>query len=299
MLKELFSNSSWRGKLFQLLLICLLFFTVGFLIWTIIFGYSNSINSQKTLTFILSLAIFLLPVLFLSYFWYEKPFEALSLNKNPDVLLLIEVILLIVTIQPFVNFLSFSNEQVQLPDFLKKIEDSLRISEQNTSESIKLLLETTSVSGYIMNIFLFAILPAISEELFFRGALQNIFSEKFPRKTSIWIVAAIFSLFHFQMFSFIPRFILGALLGYLMYWTKSIWVPILAHLTNNLIGVSISYFSVKYYRLGDLDSLGKGDTFIFALVSGIVSALILWIIYLQSPTRKYAKSIHLNLNTEN
>ena len=98
MLKELFSNSGWRGKLFQLLLICLLFFTIGFLIWTIIFGYSNSLNSQKTLTFILSLAIFLFPVLFLSYFWYEKPVASLSLNKVPDILVMLEVILLIISI---------------------------------------------------------------------------------------------------------------------------------------------------------------------------------------------------------
>lgn len=296
MLKELFSNSGWRGKLFQLLLICLLFFTIGFLIWTIIFGYSNSLNSQKTLTFILSLAIFLFPVLFLSYFWYEKPVASLSLNKVPDTLVMLEVILLIISIQPFINFLSFTNEQLELPGFLNNIENSLRISEQKTSESIKLLLEATTFNGFILNIFLFAILPALSEELFFRGTMLNIFSEKYPKKITIWIVAAIFSVFHFQLFSFVPRLILGALLGYLLYWTKSIWAPILAHLVNNLIGVAVSYYSTTYYRLNDLDSLGKGDTFVFALGSGIVSAIILWVIYMQTSSVRNSKPIHLKVN---
>ena len=90
--------------------------------------------------------------------------------------------------------------------------------------------------------------------------------------------------------------ILGALLGYLLYWTKSIWAPILAHLVNNLIGVAVSYYSTTYYRLNDLDSLGKGDTFVFALGSGIVSAIILWVIYMQTSSVRNSKPIHLKVN---
>ena len=58
--------------------------------------------------------------------------------------------------------------------------------------------------------------------------------------SSIIITSILFSLIHFHLNGLIPRFILGCVLGYMFYWTKSLWIPIIAHFTNNALAIIIS-----------------------------------------------------------
>jgi hypothetical protein len=55
----------------------------------------------------------------------------------------------------------------------------------------------------------------------------------------------LFSAIHFHFQGIIPRFVLGVLLGYLFYWSQSLWLPILAHFINNAQAVLFSYPSFK------------------------------------------------------
>lgn len=90
---------------------------------------------------------------------------------------------------------------------------------------------------------LIALVPAIGEELLFRGVFQRLFTEWFRNiHWGIWISAILFSAIHFQFFGFLPRLFLGVIFGYLLELTSSMWVPIVAHFVNNLTGVIIAFF---------------------------------------------------------
>ncbi|VBB46918.1 Abortive infection protein [uncultured Paludibacter sp.] len=286
MLKELFGNSSWLGKIIQLVLISLLFLMTGFFIWTIFGGNPNSIDSQKILQLITAVFFFILPVAFLGYFWYEKPIEAFYLNKMPAIQQITLVVLLMISVQPFINLLAYFNEQIHLPAALKGLEELFKEYETRAGELTKEFLNVKTGGGYLFNLFLMALLPAFGEELFFRGAMQNVFSEKFSKITAVWITAVIFSLIHFQMYGFIPRMLLGAMFGYILVWTRTLWLPILAHFVNNALAVSVTFFSGNDNQL---ENFGKADTYVYGVISGIISIFILWMIY--KPSRTNIKNI--------
>ena len=99
-----------------------------------------------------------------------------------------------------------------------------------------------TVIDLAVNLILIAIIPALAEELLFRGCVQQVMKEWFRNvHVAIWVTAFIFSFIHFEFYGFLPRLLLGAMLGYLFYWSGSLWVPIIAHTLNNGLQVLLSY----------------------------------------------------------
>jgi uncharacterized protein len=91
-----------------------------------------------------------------------------------------------------------------------------------------------------------AVIPAIGEELIFRGVFQKIFYDLFKSgHLAIWVTAFAFSALHFQFFGFIPRFILGLVFGYLFYWSGTLWLPVISHFVNNAVPVIGAYIQSK------------------------------------------------------
>ena len=89
-----------------------------------------------------------------------------------------------------------------------------------------------------VNIVVIAVLASVTEEFIFRGALFSILRKSIRNPhVTIWLIAVIFSAIHFQFFGFLPRMLLGAYLGYLLYWTKNIWIPVTAHFLHNATAV--------------------------------------------------------------
>lgn len=92
------------------------------------------------------------------------------------------------------------------------------------------------------SLLVMAVGASVTEEFFFRGTLFSLLRKKIRNPHAlIWIVAALFSALHFQFYGFLPRMLLGAFLGYLIYWCRSIWMPVFAHFINNacaIIGIS-------------------------------------------------------------
>lgn len=280
MFKELLKNSGWFGKLFQLLLFSLLFLMIGSLLWHIIYGNSTSIASQKTLQLISAVFFFIIPVFFLSYSWYEKPLERLWLKKSPTTEQILLVIVLMFFIQPFVNLTGFLNEQIHLPAALNGVERFFTDYETKSEQLVNNFLAVKTVGGFLFNLFLIALLPAFSEELFFRGAVQNIFSEKFSKQAAIWVAAIIFSLIHVEMSGFFPRMLLGAMFGYILVWSKTLWLPVLAHFINNAIGVTAGFLKPENtIDIQKIEDFGKADTFVYGILSALITISILFMIY--------------------
>jgi len=98
----------------------------------------------------------------------------------------------------------------------------------------------------LFNLLTIAVLPAIGEELLFRGIIQTNLEKGFKKPhLAIWLTALIFSFIHFQFQGFIPRVLLGALLGYLFLWSRNLWVPIIAHLIYNASQIFLQYAHQK------------------------------------------------------
>jgi len=109
---------------------------------------------------------------------------------------------------------------------------------------IKGILVMNDPGEFLLNLLVIAVLPAIGEELLFRGIVQQQLQRALRRPAvAIWLTAIIFSAIHMQFAGFIPRLILGATLGYLFFWTKNLWMPILAHFATNAVQVIAQYVS--------------------------------------------------------
>lgn len=109
---------------------------------------------------------------------------------------------------------------------------------------------------FFLNILLVAIFPAIGEELVFRGFLMRLLQKGTQSvHLGIWLSAITFSAFHFQVEGFLPRMVLGLILGYAFQWTRSIWIPMLLHFLNNGFQVTAIYFGMEEYSEVKLNEL--------------------------------------------
>lgn len=176
----------------------------------------------------------------------------------------------------FTSLLGQWNKGFALPESLKNIEEFLRSAEDAALETTNLLLSVDSIALLLLNIVVIAGFAAVSEEMFFRGALQQFISEKFKNKhVTVWIAALIFSLVHFQFYGFLPRLFLGALLGYLYVYTRNLWVPIFFHFINNASVIVVHFYwrDTEFYKSIDEATINS-STIIMGLVSLILTVLL-------------------------
>jgi membrane protease YdiL (CAAX protease family) len=182
------------------------------------------------LTFILPCSIFI----FLNY--KQEKWNILRLTKGFEMSTLLLCIMFVVISYPAVTYSYTVNSWIPLADWMIS-------SEVNTSATLEKILKMENLGFFLFNIFLIAIVPAIGEELLFRGLIMD-FIEKSTLNIhiAVWGSALAFSLFHFQFQGFLPRILLGALLGYSFYFTRSLWVPIILHFLNNAAPIIALYF---------------------------------------------------------
>ncbi|HHG84947.1 MAG TPA: CPBP family intramembrane metalloprotease, partial [Bacteroidetes bacterium] len=112
---------------------------------------------------------------------------------------------------PFVEWLLIDASAFHLPESMKGLEQWALSRESDTGGSIIALLGDTSFAGLTANIIVFAVIPAISEELFFRGFLLGTLKRSMGLHTAVWLSAVLFSILHFQFLGFFSRVVLGAL----------------------------------------------------------------------------------------
>ncbi len=184
------------------------------------------------------LLFFISPALVFGLVIYRsKIFSGLALNINPGLVLSAMGILFLIAAYPLVNLSFLANEAIPLPEWAK-------IFENQAEDTLKAILAMETPGIFLINLFIIGILPGIGEELIFRGILQKQIGEMFKNPVlAIWIAAFIFSAIHLQFEGFLPRLVLGAVLGYLYYWTGNLWVPIIAHAFNNAIQVCMIYIT--------------------------------------------------------
>ena len=122
------------------------------------------------------------------------------------------------------------------------VAEFMRDMEEAANHILELVTSQRGTWDLISNLLVFAVLAGICEEFFFQGALQPLLMNwtKNPH-IGILLTALIFSVLHFQFYGFIPRFLLGVYLGYLFYWSRSLWLPILAHVLHNALTLLVDF----------------------------------------------------------
>lgn len=227
---------------------------------------------------VFALLTFLTPALFCASLFHKKPEKFLAINKGFSIINLLLAIVVIFAAQPVVNIISEWNQQISLPESLSKIETSLKAMEENaTLTTNRMLLSDMSVSALLINILVVALVAAIAEEFFFRGIIQSTI-QKISNNIhiAVWITAIIFSFIHFQFYGFFPRILLGALLGYIFVWSRSLWVPIIIHFINNAAAILLYR---QYHDDKNVIEFGTGETWWIALVGLVITIGVLFCMY--------------------
>ena len=139
------------------------------------------------------------------------------------------------------------------------------------------MLNVDTIGGLLFNLLIIALIPAIGEELTFRGVLQQGLTRRMNPHIAILLSSAIFSFIHFQFYGFLPRMFLGMLLGYLFYTSGSLWTSMLMHFINNGCAVVVYYLNNKGVIDVDVDHFGESQNVWVVIASAIVTtALIVW-----------------------
>jgi uncharacterized protein len=229
---------------------------------------------------VMALQTFSTPIPFIAasfFFWIvieKQPLNSFSF-REVELLLFFLVALLVIIFMGFDALIIEWNQGVVFPESLKGIEKWMKDHEESAGELTKFLTDFKTPSQLIVAMVVVAVLAGISEELIFRGVLQNITLRAFGNPhVAIWFAAFVFSFIHLQFYGFFPRMLLGALFGYLYYWTKNIWVPMFAHFVNNGFTLLMAYlYSTKAVDVNIEDT--KSVPLSMAVGSLLLTALIL------------------------
>ena len=177
---------------------------------------------------------FCIPAYLLSKFSSNNWKAWLKLSQPPKIKALVGVLIVYGLSMPAMEWLIEWNSNLHLPESMSGLERLFRGWEDASEATTKTLLDAHGFLPVLTGVLIIGVLTGFSEELFFRGGLQGIFTRSsLGTGTSVWLAAFIFSAMHFQFFGFLPRLLMGVFFGYLLVWTKSIWVPVFAHMLNN------------------------------------------------------------------
>lgn len=278
MLKGKISNASILVRVLVWLGIMGMLTMVAFGVWFFL-PNRDGLVGMKWLQLLQSVATFLLPALAGAYLWSNTPMQWLHLNKKPSWQEALAAVVVMLLAIPGINLLSAWNQQMVLPEWMSGIEQWMRMQEDAAAQLTEQFLQVNTVGGLLVNIGLMALLPAVGEELTFRGVVQGMFTRN--KHVAIWAAAAIFSFVHMQFYGFLPRMLLGAMFGYMLWWTGSLWAPMLMHFVNNCAAVVVAFWAYNYLEEGSaemLDTIGTEDTILLGVFS-ICIVLIMMVMY--------------------
>ena len=238
----------------------------------------KSISLLKFFQTFQSIGVFIIPPFIVAWFLHDRPSVFLQYRKLPDLKSVLFVIAIISFSNPLINWLTEINSKLSLPEFMSSVEIWMQDSEKQANQVTEAFLSTSSLITVFSNIVMIAILPALGEELLFRGIVQQLIKRIAGNAhAAIWISAAIFSALHMQFFGFLPRMVLGAMFGYMLEWSGTLWLPIIAHFVNNATAV-IAYYLMQKGLIGNgIDKTGTSSDGSSYLV--IVSVIFLFVFF--------------------
>jgi len=128
--------------------------------------------------------------------------------------------------------------------------------ENTYTEQVMALSNLKSWGEFFMAIVIMAFFPALFEEIFFRGAVQNLLERwwKMPL-LAVLVTSLLFSFIHMSIYLFLSRAVLGFVLGLMYQRSKNLWVNIVAHFLNNTVAVIQMFWISRHAVKVEVDKL--------------------------------------------
>lgn len=190
---------------------------------------------------------------------YAKFIEQIDLRvffkKQVPLSVFILSLLIVLFFMGFNSIVVEWNASIHLPESMKGFEEWARGKEDLAMEMTKIFTQFDTPFQFIVGLLVIAVFAGIGEEFVFRGLLQPaLYRATKNIHVAIWVSAILFSALHMQFFGFVPRVLLGALFGYLYYWSGNLIVPMFAHFVNNAFSVIAMYAVQKGVTDIDVES---------------------------------------------
>jgi membrane protease YdiL (CAAX protease family) len=219
------------------------------------FSDPEYVAASKLIQILGTIGTFIIPAFLFSFLFAGDLFSYYRFRDPAGMLPIILTIAMMVSVVPFINYLAEINMRMEVP--IRALDRLMRNLEGEAEQIMRAFTDTDTLWGLMVNLLMIGVLAAVGEELIFRGLLQGLLTKVMRNvHVAIIITAVLFSAFHFQFFSFLPRLVLGIILGYLMLQGRSIWFPITAHFVNNALGVVYYYFNSRGSADDMLEEIG-------------------------------------------
>ena len=266
MLKGIYAGKPALFQLLLLLVSLLLGAIFSSLIGTGIFfmlhGTAGNImhypGMMRMMQLISAIGTFLFPALAVAWLCSPDPEAYLCIKRKTDTKILLLVLTSMILMSPTITLTALLNKQMVLPSFMAPVEAWMQTQEALAEQLTNTLLAGDGLLTFLSNLVVMALMAGITEEFLFRGALQRIIGQwTANHHIVIWSAAILFSAFHLQFYGFLPRMLLGAYFGYLLYWSRNIWIPVFAHFANNafaVIGMSDNRLKENEFITGDISN---------------------------------------------
>lgn len=240
----------------------------------------NALGAVRIAAVLQDVLMFIIPALVTALLVTRRPAQLLCLLRTPSLGAIIGVGALLLVSIPVQEAVIYWNANISPPDSLHRLEEMARHYEDAAGEAMRMLMQGTSAGTLVVNILVVGIFAGFSEELLFRGCFQRLLTTGgVNAHVAVWTVAFFFSAMHFQLFGFVPRLLLGAYFGYLLLWTRSLWVPVTAHVLNNILYTVTAWYGVRRHGIEALDASPELWSPALTVASAVVTAVILWLMW--------------------
>ncbi len=237
----------------------------------------SSLLLLKELQILQSIFLFIIPAFIAGSLFEQSSAGYFGMKKVPPGMILLIIFLIMMVSLPLINGLVSLNEMMKLPAALGGMEKWMKETEDQAAQVTEKFLDVHSMGGFGVNMLMIAIIPAIGEEMMFRGLFQRLLGEWFKNiHISIFIMAFLFGAIHLQFYGLLPRMMLGVMFGYLYLWTGTLWAPVFAHFINNGSAVLISYLSNTGVIHADYEKFGSTDNVFMIIGSLIFTGVLLY-----------------------
>jgi len=250
--------------------------------------YANpkAVSLLKYLQVIQEVGIFIVPPLLAAFLFASRPFQYLKLTNPSRWEMWVMATVIMGTSIPAISQLIELNEAMELPEWLSGMEQWMQKAEVQAKELTEAFLDVNTLGGFLLNLMMIAILPAIGEELLFRGLFQRLFHDWLGNiHLAIILAGFLFGAMHLQFYGILPRAVLGILFGYLFYWSGSLWIPIFAHFLNNAVAVTVSFLERQGLIGTSLEEFGTTDNLFLMISSFVVTFLAIYLFRYSSYAR--------------
>jgi membrane protease YdiL (CAAX protease family) len=222
-----------------------------------------------------SIISFIFPALFFGYYSSPKALPYIGIQKSVTPVLFFASVALLFCIQPFIGWLGEINAHTKFGSLQKTLEEM----EAVYNRALKVFLQMKTFKDLLVNLFIMALLPAIGEELFFRGSLQKALLRMSQKPwLAILVSSLVFGLLHGTFFKLLPIFTLGLLLGTVYHVTRNLWYTITIHFINNAFAVLSVYYADSSSLLKRLAGDDISVPLYGALLSGVIGVGIIFFI---------------------